>query len=124
MFCKQCGTQLDDKALFCMQCGAKTDNAQQPVQQPTQPVYQQPGQPVYQQISPKSKMAAGLLGIFLGAFGIHNFYIGKTGRGVVQLVLTVLCCTAFISAVWGLIEGIMILCGSGTDGDNLPILND
>ncbi|MBQ4047761.1 MAG: zinc-ribbon domain-containing protein [Clostridia bacterium] len=49
MFCKQCGTQLDDKALFCMQCGAKTDNAQQPVQQPTQPVYQQPAQPAYVQ---------------------------------------------------------------------------
>ena len=50
MFCKQCGTQLDDKALFCKNCGAKTENAQQPVQQ-AQPVQQpvQQAQPVYQQ---------------------------------------------------------------------------
>ena len=68
MFCKQCGTQLDDKALFCKNCGAKTDNAQQPVQQAQpvrQPVYQQPvqqaqpvQQPVYQQPVPQQAYPA------------------------------------------------------------------
>ena len=37
----------------------------------------------------KSKMAAGLLGIFLGSYGIHNFYLGYTNKGITQVVLTV-----------------------------------
>ena len=38
----------------------------------------------------KSKMAAGLLGIFLGSLGIHNFYLGYTGKAVAQLLITIL----------------------------------
>lgn len=37
----------------------------------------------------KSKMAAGLLGIFLGSFGVHNFYLGYTTKAVIQLVCTI-----------------------------------
>ena len=35
----------------------------------------------------KSKMAAGLLGVFLGSFGIHNFYLGYTEKGLTQIIL-------------------------------------
>ena len=68
----------------------------------------------------KSKMAAGLLGIFLGAFGVHNFYLGFKGKAIAQLLISVLSCftLAVVSEVWGLIEGIMILCGNiNTDAD-------
>lgn len=63
---------------------------------------------------PKSKIAAGLLGIFLGAFGVHNFYLGYTGKALAQLLISLLSCgfLAFASSIWGLIEGIMILTGS------------
>jgi TM2 domain-containing membrane protein YozV len=59
----------------------------------------------------KSKMAAGLLGIFLGAFGVHNFYLGHVGKAVAQLLITVLSLFILspVSAIWGLIEGILIL---------------
>ena len=59
-------------------------------------------------------MAAGLFGIFLGAFGVHNFYLGYTGKAVAQLLISVLSCGILspISAIWGLIEGIMILAGN------------
>ncbi|MFI3261154.1 MAG: TM2 domain-containing protein [bacterium] len=62
----------------------------------------------------KSKVCAGILGILLGSLGIHNFYLGYTGKGVAQLLITVLSCgfLAVISSVWGLVEGIMILTGS------------
>ncbi len=69
-------------------------------------------------------MAAGLLGIFLGAFGVHNFYLGYTGRAVAQLLISVLSCgtLAVVSEIWGLIEGIMILCGNiNTDGQGNPL---
>lgn len=72
----------------------------------------------------KSKLAAGLLGIFLGSLGVHNFYLGYTGKAVAQLLISLLSCgmLSFASAVWGLIEGIMILTGSiNTDGDGNPL---
>ena len=61
-----------------------------------------------------SKLAAGLLGIFLGYFGVHNFYLGYTGKAVGQLLITLLSCgiLSFVSGIWGLIEGIMILAGN------------
>ena len=72
----------------------------------------------------KSKIAAGLLGIFLGAFGVHNFYLGNTGKAVAQLLITLLSCfiLAIVSEIWGLVEGIMILTGSiAVDGKNVPL---
>lgn len=44
-------------------------------------------------------------------FGVHNFYLGNTGKAVAQLLITVVSIgsLSFISAVWGLIEGILIL---------------
>src|SRR5215218_1174928 len=58
----------------------------------------------------KSKMTAGLLGIFLGGFGVHNFYLGNTNKAIIQIVVTLVTCG--IGSIWGLIEGIMILTGS------------
>ena len=116
---------------------------QQSYQQPgyQQPGYQQPGyqQPSYQQPgyqqqayqnyagdpNTKSKLVAGLLGIFLGTFGVHNFYLGYNGKAVAQLLMTILSCGALaaVSAVWGLIEGILILAGSTitTDATGRPL---
>jgi TM2 domain-containing membrane protein YozV len=64
--------------------------------------------------STKSKLVAGLLGIFLGYFGVHNFYIGRTGRAVTQLLFSTVGWITFgilptIAAVWGFVEGILIL---------------
>jgi TM2 domain-containing membrane protein YozV len=83
--------------------------------------YAQPG-PVQQ----KSRIAAGLLGIFLGALGIHNFYLGRTAVGVIQLLITLLSLgmLAIVVEIWALIEGIMILAGAGrfrTDARGVPL---
>jgi TM2 domain-containing membrane protein YozV len=72
----------------------------------------------------KSKIAAGLLGIFLGSLGIHNFYLGYTGKAVAQLLITVLTLGfgTIITGIWGLIEGILILTGSiNVDGKGIPL---
>ena len=86
-------------------------------QVPQQPQYgAQPPQPnmAYGYPQPKSKIAAGLLGIFLGGLGIHRFYLGYTTIGVIQLVLTVVLgiFTFGLVGLWGLVEGIMILAGA------------
>ncbi|BCB89183.1 TM2 domain-containing protein [Phytohabitans suffuscus] len=83
-------------------------------QYPEQPQYGQPqyGQPgvVY---SDKSKLVAGLLGIFLGTFGVGRFYTGHTGLAVGQLLVGVFTCG--LGGLWGLIDGILILVNGGTD---------
>ena len=69
-------------------------------------------------VGSRSKVVAGILGILIGAFGVHNFYLGFHGKAVAQLLITVLSCgvLAGISSIWALIEGIMILTG-GIDRD-------
>ena len=77
----------------------------------------------------KSKVAAGLLGIFLGCFGAHNFYLGYTGRAVAQLLITLLSfgILAPVSVLWGYVEGIVILCARpgqplwGVDACGVPL---
>ena len=102
-FCPNCGSELEPNAQFCVKCGASVA----PVAE-VNPLNQ------------KSKIAAGLLGIFLGGFGIHNFYLGYTGKAVGQLVLTI--CSCGIGGIWGFIEGILILCGNiNTDANGVPL---
>lgn len=65
-----------------------------------------------QQCAPaKSKVVAGVLGILLGSLGIHNFYLGNTTRGIIQLLISLLSVgfLAWAVAIWGIVEGILIL---------------
>lgn len=74
----------------------------------------------------KNRIAAGLLGIFLGSFGVHNFYLGYTTKAVIQLIMTILSCgfLAVVSSIWGLIEGILILTRSiNVDGKGMPLVD-
>lgn len=83
-----------------------------PAYQPGQYAYQpQYNNQVQSYKAPKSKIAAGVLGLFLGCTGIHNFYLGYIGRGCAQLAITVATggMLAFIPAIWGAVEGICIL---------------
>ncbi|HAS08102.1 MAG TPA: hypothetical protein DCR52_02330, partial [Actinobacteria bacterium] len=52
-------------------------------------------------------MVAGILGILIGGLGIHRFYLGYIGIGIAQIVVTLL--TFGFGAIWGFIEGILIL---------------
>ena len=116
---------------------------QQAYQDPAvQAGYAQPGYPVGAYTAPgypagagayvadqKSKVAAGLLGIFLGCFGAHNFYLGYTGKAVAQLLITLLSLgfLAVFPAIWALIEGILILSAQpgaqpwGVDARGVPL---
>lgn len=79
--------------------------------------------------SPRSKIAAGLLAIFLGGFGIHRFYLGYNAIGVIMLLLSlvggmVTCgITSAIVGVWALVEGIVIFCGGLNDAEGRPLVN-
>ncbi len=53
------------------------------------------------------KMAAGLLGIFLGPWGVHKFYLGYTTEGIIQILITLFSCGTL--GILGVIEGIIYL---------------
>lgn len=114
-YCHNCGNPLRPDAEVCLTCGVPTNNV------------------TAANSNAKSKIAAGLFGIFLGSFGVHNFYLGYTGKAVTQLVLTIvgyiLCCVVigiffvFATSIWGLIEGIMILAGKiDTDANGVKLV--
>ena len=106
-YCQKCGMQLDNSQAFCPGCGTSVNGESQNGSTNINP-------------EAKSKMAAALLGIFLGSWGIHNFYLGNTSRGIIQIVVTI--CTCGIGGLWGFIEGIMILAGSiNTDANGVPL---
>lgn len=118
-FCSNCGAELNEEQEICLKCGVRVKNSNG-------------GNPNNGNPNAKSKMAAGLLGIFLGQFGVHNFYLGYTGKAVAQLLLTIFgyILAVFVvgifmvaaSGIWTLIEGIMILSGSiKVDGNGNPL---
>ncbi len=103
-YCSNCGKELNEGADVCLNCGHIVNEAKK---------------------DGKSKLAAGLLGIFLGSLGIHNFYLGYNGKAIAQLLITVLSCgvLSVVSGVWGLVEGILILTDSTTvDSEGKPLV--
>ena len=134
MYCKNCGNPIDPNAAVCLNCGVAKGTGMSYCANCGQPVA--PGAAVCTNCgfatapaavpnpNAKSKLVAGLLGIFLGCFGVHNFYLGFTGKAVAQVLISVLSCFALtpITGIWGLIEGIMILVGNiNQDAKGTPL---
>lgn len=80
----------------------RTVYVQQPVPQPVYMTAINPAWPI------KSKIAAGILAIFLGGIGIHKFYMGKVGMGLLYLIF----CWTGVPAMVGFIEGVIYLCSN------------
>ena len=71
------------------------------------------------------KLAAGLLAIFLGSFGVHKFVLGYNTAGLIMLLVTVLTCgiAGFVMGVIGIIEGIIYLTKSPEEFDAIYLQN-
>ena len=67
--------------------------------------------------SEKDWLTTLLLCLFLGGLGVHRFYTGKIGTGILQLITLGGC------GIWSLIDLIMILTGNFKDGQGNPITN-
>lgn len=121
MYCKNCGSPMDPNAVVCVRCGVARGTGYAYCYNCGRPMVMgavvctncgAAAAPVVSAGS-KSKLTAGLLGIFLGSLGVHNFYLGFTGKALAQLLISVLSCgmLAAVSGIWGLVEGIMLLSG-------------
>ena len=111
------------------------NNSYQPPQY-TQQYGQNYEQPVYNRnysvplgYPQKSRIAAALLAFLFGVFGVHNFYLGNTGKGVTQLLLStlglILCGLGpVITMIWCLYEGIQLFKDAvPTDGHGVPFID-
>lgn len=76
---------------------------------PTLLLQSPPQQQVYG--PPKSRIVAGILGLLLGGLGVHKFYLGNIGLGIVYLIFS----WTFVPAIIGFIEGIIDLVQSDSE---------
>ena len=127
IYCPRCGKamriapQHADVPVACPHCsGVVAPRRILPDGPPPLPAYVRPAAADSTVYSDRNRWVAGALGIFLGVFGVHRFYLGHVGLGVTQLVLGIFS-LGIISAVWGFIDGILCFCGAIDDADGLPL---
>ncbi len=101
MFCKNCGKEISDQSTFCENCGTPVNIVND----------------IVDNSSPKNWLLALLLSIFFGSLGIHRFYVGKIGTGILMLITLGGC------GIWTLIDIIIIICGNFTDNDGKVLQN-
>lgn len=127
MYCKNCGKEINPAADFCTSCGVAKGNGNNFCANcgapsiPNAVVCTSCGCALKAtaQTGAKSKMAAGLLAIFLGSLGIHNFYLGYTSKGVIQLVVSILLSWTVVAPtaiwIWAIVEAVKIFQGQIPD---------
>lgn len=92
-YCPDCGNAYSRRAMACPKCGAPSEFANQTSKK-----------------SDKGRTAYVLMAVFLGCYGIHNFYAGYTGKGVAQLLITLLS-VFFLSPItwiWSVVEACVV----------------
>lgn len=107
-FCKHCGNIIDVDCVVCPICGKqveqlKTDSNITINNTVTVPAKHEPG------ISSKSRTITLVLAILLGECGVHHFYSGKIGMGILYF------CTFGLFLIGWIVDIIMILTGKYTD---------
>jgi len=102
-FCQECGEVININAEICPKCG---------VRQPASPASEE------QKQAQNKWLTTLLLCWFLGVFGVHRFYTGHTGIGIIQLL------TAGGCGIWTLVDLIIIAVGNFKDADGNLIKNN
>lgn len=104
-FCHKCGQEILKEAEICIHCGCR--------------------QHVSNGAINNTWLVALLLCIFLGCFGAHRFYVGKTGTAITMLLITVLLgwigIGVLATAIWAFIDLVMLLTGNFSTGNGEKI---
>ena len=103
MFCSNCGAEVNENAVVCVKCGCAVNK---------------PAPVVDFNASTKDWLVTLLLCFFVGGFGIHRFYVGKTGTAIIQLLTLGAC------GIWSFIDFIVICIGNFTDAEGKFIKNN
>lgn len=112
MYCKNCGKEIQDDAKTCESCGTPVN--EQGIQSDGQTV-------IINNVSTgidypyKGKWTAFVLCLLLGWLGVHRFYVGKVGTGIIWFL------TGGFCAIGWIVDLIMILTGSFRDKAGFPL---
>ena len=135
MFCRNCGGEMNDNQAICLNCGVKTGKGKAYCSNcgnavaPEADVCMSCGIAINKAVekSSKSKVAAGLLALFLGTLGIHWFYLGDNKKGIIYLLVGLLggmvsCGIAsVVIGILAIIDGIRIFMGNINDVNGAPL---
>ncbi|GMU21760.1 MAG: hypothetical protein AMXMBFR13_18490 [Phycisphaerae bacterium] len=133
LYCPACGRPMTVPAplpphLQCPHC-SHLFTPKVPATPQASPVPAGYARPVREGVSPKSRLLAGLLGVFLGGLGAHRFYLGFPGVAFLQILVTtvsfLLCLRIHgytIGFIWGFVEGVLLLAGRMRDSKGRPVL--
>lgn len=113
MYCKHCGKEIDDKAAVCIHCGVAVADPQQPVINIVNTNTNVNSSPAYIH---KKKWVAFWLCFFLGMIGVHRFYVGKAGTGIIWLL------TGGFFGIGALVDLFAILFGGFRDKAGQPLV--
>lgn len=109
MFCERCGKENEKSAKFCISCGA-------PLAEKTIVVDENGKQGNTQNELGTNSIVLGLIALFIGNLGIHNFIMGYKKKGLVQVLLSTVGVLVFVgpvvSAIWAFVDAIMLFSGS------------
>ena len=97
IYCYACGESIDARAEICPDCGVRQRHPRQRGRR----------------VGEKTRLAAGLLALLFGVFGVHKFYLGKTGLGVLYLLFF----WTGLPALAGFIEFILFMLMSDAEFD-------
>lgn len=143
MFCRNCGSEMNENAIVCVKCGVAKNTAANfcpSCGNPTNPeavvcvncgigFKNQSGNGGIE--GEKSKTTAGLFAIFLGHLGIHEFYLGDKKRAKYKIIATVISALLMFVGIgllgfiavwfWNIYDAVMIFTGKrkDIDGNNL-----
>jgi hypothetical protein len=119
MFCSHCGSEVKEGDKYCQKCGAPIEK-----ETPASSFKKYVSEDLKNMASfksdnpsPCSRLAAALLCFFLGGFGAHRFYVGKTTSAVFMLLFF----WTFVPCIIAIVDFIMILCGTFTDSEGRQI---
>lgn len=96
-FCLECGEIIRAKAEICPKCGVRQMSPSNAMGATT--------------ANGRNRTSAAIFAIILGGLGVHKFYLGQTGQGILYLLF----CMTLIPAILGLIEGVQLLTMSDAD---------
>tara|TARA_B110000116_G_C16207953_1_gene303838 strand:- start:60 stop:374 length:315 start_codon:yes stop_codon:yes gene_type:complete len=102
MFCNKCGKEINDEAVICIHCGCSVIK-----KSTSSNILDTPGE--------KSGIVALILNFFFGYLGVHRFYSGHIGIGIIQLLTFGGC------LIWAIVDFVVILMGNYTDSEGNPM---
>ncbi len=134
MYCRNCGNEVSEKAIMCVACGTPPNSGNKYCSNckadtsPSTVVCMKCGVGLRGEITgarpgavageSKDWLTTLLLALFVGYFGVHRFYTGHTGIGVVQLLTLGGC------GIWTLIDIIQIVTGSYKDAQGNALVKN